>query len=313
MQKSTKISKKEAIILSKLFIDEFLPKEKWYQNIKPYIEAIILFGSVAKGMNRIDSDIDILIFVPLGMENKYAKKGEYFYKFKDKEFNIVLRSIERLEKIAKEQTDVFQVDIFRNSEILWKKSDKVRKLISLVQKIKNMNYLFTLHDKDIFKKPKFLEVNKYEKRITVKAIVINPEGKYGFVTSPRHGFYLLAGGGTKSNNLVKEIKRECDEELNVKVEIIRIIGTVSEYRNRDRKNYETTCFFCKVVGELTEDTRTGDEKINNLKYSWFDKKESLRILKEQQEQVREKEIGFYNISFNLIRDLRFFEEYLKNK
>ncbi|MBT4208906.1 nucleotidyltransferase domain-containing protein [Candidatus Woesearchaeota archaeon] len=131
-----KISKEEAVVLSKLFIDEFLPKEKWYRDIQPYMEAIVLFGSVTKGLNRPDSDIDLLIFVPIGIENKYAK-GEYLFKFKDREFNIVLRSIERLEKIAKEQTDVFQAELFRNSEIIWEKSDKVRKLINSIQEINN--------------------------------------------------------------------------------------------------------------------------------------------------------------------------------
>ena len=135
---NTKISKKEAIVLSKLFIDEFLPNEKWYQDIKPYIEAVVLFGSVTKGLNRPDSDIDLIIFVPIGIENKYAK-GEYLFKFKDREFNIVLRSIERLEKIAKEQTDVFQAELFRGSEILWEKSDKIRKLLNLIQEIKFNN------------------------------------------------------------------------------------------------------------------------------------------------------------------------------
>jgi len=138
---NTKISKGEAVTLSKLFIDKFLPKEKWYQNIKPYIEAVVLFGSVAKGMNRIDSDIDIFIFVPLDMENKYAKKGEYFYKFKNREFNIVLKSIERLEKIVEEQTDISQAEIFRGSKILWEKSDKVRRLIDSVCKINNSGAL----------------------------------------------------------------------------------------------------------------------------------------------------------------------------
>lgn len=138
MPKLTKISKEEAAVLSKLFINEFLPKEKWYQNIQPYIEAIVLFGSVTKNLNRPDSDIDLLIFVSIGIENKYAK-GEYFFKFKDRDFNIVLRSIERLEKIAKEQTDVFQAEIFRNSEILLEKSDKIRKLINSIQEIKINN------------------------------------------------------------------------------------------------------------------------------------------------------------------------------
>lgn len=140
MSKLTKISKQEAVVLSKLFIDELLPTKKWYQDIQPYMKAIVLFGSVTKGSNRPDSDIDLLIFVPIGIENKYAK-GEYLFKFKDREFNIVLRSIERLEKIAKEQTDVFQAEIFRGCEILWEKSDKVRRLIDSVCKINNSGTL----------------------------------------------------------------------------------------------------------------------------------------------------------------------------
>jgi len=37
-----------------------------------------LYGSVAKGTNRGDSDIDILLIVPLEVEQTYTS-GEYFY------------------------------------------------------------------------------------------------------------------------------------------------------------------------------------------------------------------------------------------
>ncbi len=171
---NTKISKKEAVVLLKLFIDEFLPKEKWYQNIQPHIEAIVLFGSVTKGLNRPDSDIDLLIFVPLGIENKYAK-GEYFFKFKDREFNIVLRSIERLEKIAKEQTDVFQAELFRNSKILWEKSDKIRKLINSIQEIKiNNNFI----SEKSYEQMKISDIDKVE---------INPTNEFHIL---RHFSYV---------------------------------------------------------------------------------------------------------------------------
>jgi predicted nucleotidyltransferase len=94
-----KLIKTKAIQIIKEFIDSMLVKEEWYKNIQKKIKAIVLYGSVSKGTNRPDSDIDILIFVPLAIEEKYTK-GEYFYDFNGHEINIVLRSIERLRKLA---------------------------------------------------------------------------------------------------------------------------------------------------------------------------------------------------------------------
>jgi len=45
--------------------------------------------------------------LPLGIEQKYTV-GEYFYNYKDISINIVLRSIEKLRKIAKSQNDTAQ-------------------------------------------------------------------------------------------------------------------------------------------------------------------------------------------------------------
>jgi predicted nucleotidyltransferase len=123
-----KITKAEAVKIINEFINNTLSNEKWYQNILEHIKAIVLYGSVAKENNRPDSDIDILIFVPLNIEEKYTK-GEYFYKYTEHEINIVLRSIERLRKLAKEKNDKLQAEVFRDSEIIVNKDDEVKKLI----------------------------------------------------------------------------------------------------------------------------------------------------------------------------------------
>ncbi len=67
-----------------------------------------------------------------------------------------------------------------------------------------MKYLKTITDEDIFESPEFEKPEVFEKRTTVKAVVVNNEGKFGFVTNPAHGFYLLAGGGAESDDLKKE-------------------------------------------------------------------------------------------------------------
>jgi len=174
-----------------------------------------------------------------------------------------------------------------------------------------MNYLFTYTDKDIFNEPEFPVPSKYRKRVTVKSITINDKGDYGFVTNPIHGFYLLAGGGAESDDLVAEIKRECDEELNAEIEVLSEVGMARDYRNRSSKEYETTCFFAKVIGELAKDTRTEDEKNDGLNPVWICKEEAIKIMKEQQEKIKRKEVNFYNTAFDMARDALFFMEHIR--
>ena len=176
-----------------------------------------------------------------------------------------------------------------------------------------MDYLFTLRDQDVFIRPEFSSSEKYEKRVTVKAVVINNKGKYGFVTNPIHGFVLLAGGGAESNDLEKEIVRECAEELFQKVTVLSKIGIAREFRNRNSIEYETVCYLVKTIGELSEDTRTADERKNGLQALWLEEAEALRILKKQEEKTKTGEVNFYNTAFNTIRDFRFFEEYLRSE
>src|SRR3989344_6408660 len=66
---SARINKKvtvfEAVRIIKEFIRGDLTRKNWFKKIKLHIKAILLYGSVAKGTNRPDSDIDILIITPL--------------------------------------------------------------------------------------------------------------------------------------------------------------------------------------------------------------------------------------------------------
>ncbi len=176
-----------------------------------------------------------------------------------------------------------------------------------------MEYLKTIKDEDIFEHPEFEKPAVFEKRTTVKAVVIDNEGKFGFVTNPVHGFYLLAGGGAESNDFEKEIKRECDEEINFEVEVLGEIGRVHEYRNREAKEYETVCFVVKVIKKTGEDTRTEDEKKNDLSVVWLNSKDAQKILKEQVLKVKNGEVGFYNTAFNIVRDQLFFAEIFRQK
>jgi len=115
----------------KSFLDEIIINEEWYQNIKKDLKAIVLYGSAAKGINRHDSDIDLLFILPIEIEEKYTK-GEYFYQYRGQEFNIVIRSIEKLREITSGKPDLFQAEIFRKNIIIWEKDSEVKNLINKI-------------------------------------------------------------------------------------------------------------------------------------------------------------------------------------
>ncbi len=123
------ITKPEAVKLVKEFLEGDLKKEEWFENVQDYVKAIILYGSVSKGTNRPDSDVDVLVVIPLAIEEKYTK-GEYVYKYKNFDMNIVCRSIEKLRDLAKaEEKDLFQREVFRSSEIIWEADNEIKTLI----------------------------------------------------------------------------------------------------------------------------------------------------------------------------------------
>ena len=128
------LNKSQAVKLVRDFLDTEIEKEGWFIKVKPSVNAFILYGSTAKGTNKPDSDIDIMIILPLTEEEKYTK-GEYFYDYKGFKINIVLRSIEKLRKIASEKKDLFQKEIFRELEILMDTDGEVSNLSKEIEKI----------------------------------------------------------------------------------------------------------------------------------------------------------------------------------
>lgn len=193
---------------------------------------------------------------------------------------------------------------------LLKKYSKRNKYLNRVHSI-IMKYLATLRDKDIFAEPKFEAPLEYQKRVTVKAIVRNEKGEFAFVTNPIHKFYLLAGGGAESEDLEKEVQRECEEEVKYEVDVIEEIGRIHEFRNRSAKEYESVCFLVESKKEVSEDLRTKDEKKNELAVVWLSEAEAQKILVEQIEMVKQEKVEFYNTAFNIVRDHLFFLEFLK--
>lgn len=132
----TALTRAQALRIVRRFIKDVLPDETWFRQTKHAVKAVILYGSTAKGTNRPDSDIDLLIFMPLTLEEQYTQ-GEYFYRYDGKEVNIVIRSIERLRRIAEEHTDTFQKEVFRDSSIVQDADGEVTRLIERIARIRS--------------------------------------------------------------------------------------------------------------------------------------------------------------------------------
>lgn len=172
-------------------------------------------------------------------------------------------------------------------------------------------YLKILHNSDIFPNSKIKKPKKYEKRETVKAIVLNKKGEIALVTNPIHNLFLLPGGGAESTNLELEIIRECLEEINQQVEVLGMVGKTKEFRDRDAKEYTTTCFVVKAVKKIKKDTRTKEEIKNGLSVVWVNKKKLINIFNMQNKKVSTGKVNFYNTAFNIIRDGIFIGKWLE--
>jgi len=176
-----------------------------------------------------------------------------------------------------------------------------------------MTYLITITDKDVFLEPAFEKPSVFEKRVTVKAIVMNKKGQIALVSNDVHGIYLLPGGGAETFNLENEITRECEEEIGYTVELIGRVGQTKEFRNREAKEYTTTCFVAVAGNKVHEDRRTIDERNNNLRVEWLDQEAVSQIFAKQKKALQKGDVKFYNTAFNILRDGLFLESYLLNK
>jgi len=166
------------------------------------------------------------------------------------------------------------------------------------------------YEKDIFPNRETAEV-LFLDRLTGKCIILDAEQKVGLVATTVNYIYTLPGGGIEENEKIEEgIIREVKEETGYDIEIIKMVGVIEDYRNREKRHGINYCAVANIVGEKTDADLTDSEKENGLHLKWFTKEEAHELLKEEYQKVLGGEIQYYNTAFNVARDLEFFKEYL---
>lgn len=165
-----------------------------------------------------------------------------------------------------------------------------------------MKNIFTIHEKDVYPDKK-TEPVEYEDRLTVKAIVIDSEGKIGLVGNTQNSFLQLPGGGIDTGEDIKEaLKRECLEEIGCLVETISEIGCIDDYRPRDKKHCINYCYVVKVVGEKGTPNYTEKETEIGMYTKWVTIQEAMNLFEKQKQDLEKGLVTFYNTGFNILRD-----------
>lgn len=176
-----------------------------------------------------------------------------------------------------------------------------------------MKKIATIYQRDVF--PEMIEDPniEYVDRNTGKAIVIDSDGKIGLVGNKQNDFLQLPGGGIdEGEDVAQGVIRECLEEIGCNVELKSEIGVIDDYRPRDKKHCINFCYIVAVVGEKGEVSHTDDESNIGMYTKWVDVETVLDIFKKQERDLKEGRVTFYNTGFNILRDLKFFEDAIAN-
>lgn len=92
---------------------------------------------------------------------------------------------------------------------------------------------------------------QYELRKSARAIVLNERGEMATQYLHNYMFHKLPGGGVDPGETIEEaLKREVREEVGCNSEIVRILGTIIEYRDKYKLLHISYGFVAKVSGEI---------------------------------------------------------------
>lgn len=171
-----------------------------------------------------------------------------------------------------------------------------------------MKKIHTINENDVYPNKKSEEVT-FEDRLTVKAIVLDLDGKIGLVGNKQNDFFQLPGGGVdKTENLIEGLKRECLEEIGCFISDIKEVGCIDDYRPRDKKHCINYCYIVKVFKEKGVANYTEEEKKIGMYTKWVSPQEAMSIFEKQKQDLQNGLVTFYNTGFNILRDYYFLKQ-----
>lgn len=176
-----------------------------------------------------------------------------------------------------------------------------------------MKKIVAIYQKDVFPEMSESSNIEYADRNTGKAIMIDSERKICLIGNNQNDFLELPGGGIDDGeNIGEGVIRECLEETGYKVVLKSEVGSIDDYRPRDKKHCINFCYVVSVVGEKGEVSHTEDESNIGMYTKWVDVKTAIDIFRKQEKDLKKGKVTFYNTGFNILRDRKFLEEAISN-
>jgi hypothetical protein len=94
------------------------------------------------------------------------------------------------------------------------------------------------------------------------------------------------------------------------VELIKEIGAVDDYRSRDKKHTLAYCYAVRSKMRGAPNLMENEER-NGMFTIWARPEDVRLIFRSQKERLMLGDIRYYNTGFNIMRDNRFLDEFLK--
>jgi len=127
------------------------------------------------------------------------------------------------------------------------------------------------------------EVLKYGVREAVRAVVVDEDNRVALLYVAEEKYYKLPGGGVEpQEDLRSALNRECLEEIGGEVEIIKEIGTITEYRKFCKLKQVSLCYFARLKGEKGIPHYTQAELAQDFHLLWLPYDEAILKLSENQ-------------------------------
>lgn len=121
-------------------------------------------------------------------------------------------------------------------------------------------------------------ISDWQYRKAARVVVFDNENRVGLLSVKNQNYYKLPGGGIEeSENIEIALDRECEEELGVKVKVIKEIGSIVEFRGKFKLHQTSYCFLARTNLKKKAPNFTDEEKSSGFEIIWVESDEALRL------------------------------------
>ena len=132
-----------------------------------------------------------------------------------------------------------------------------------------MTTFLEIADKDFFPSIPTLDSKDYDRRASVRAVVLNEQRAVALLRlNALHSHKLPGGGIEEGENMYRAIEREIAEEIGCVAHIEFEIGRVVEYRNRSHLTQESYAFVMRQYGVIGTPSHSARERSQRCEAVW---------------------------------------------